>query len=97
VEFVAVTNDVFSEIGRHYVTLWMRGDPGASEADIREPREIAELGWFAPTALPAPLFLSLHHLLSGAAFPTIPAALPPEWRAAATGATVPSPTTSRSR
>jgi 8-oxo-dGTP diphosphatase len=26
VEFVAITNDVLTDTGKHYLTIWMRGD-----------------------------------------------------------------------
>lgn len=83
VEFVALTNDIFPEAGKHYVTIWMRGDPGTAQAAIREPREVSALGWFAPDELPTPLFVSIRHLLSGQSLPPTPVALPAEWRTAA--------------
>ena len=27
VEFVAITNDVLADAGKHYLTVWMRGEP----------------------------------------------------------------------
>jgi 8-oxo-dGTP diphosphatase len=72
VEFVAVTNDIFTAEGKHYVTLWMRGEAAAGEASVRDAAEVAEVGWFAPDALPAPLFLSLENLLAGHCLPANP-------------------------
>ena len=67
--FVAVTNDIFESDGRHYVTVWMRADADAGEPSVQDPAEAAEVGWFAPDRLPAPLFLSLANLLAGRALP----------------------------
>ena len=48
VQFVAVTNDVLADAGKHYVTLWMRGEANDDAAVIGDPAEIAELDGFLP-------------------------------------------------
>jgi 8-oxo-dGTP diphosphatase len=63
--FVGVTNDVFADDGKHYVTLWFEaehagGDPQALAAD-----ELTEAGWFEEEGLPSPLFPPLLNLLEG--------------------------------
>lgn len=75
-EFVAITNDVFADTGRHYVTIWMRGDPDGAEAVIADADEIAEVGWFDPAALPAPLFLFFENLLARNCLPPAPSNMP---------------------
>src|SRR5256885_8874721 len=57
VEFVAITNDVLADVGKHYLTVWMRGDGDVAEPVNGDPDEIKEIGWFAPDALPKPLHL----------------------------------------
>ncbi len=72
VTFVAVPNDVFAESEqphRHYVTLWVRGAYVAGEPTVASAREMTEVGWFAPGALPSPLFLPLANLLAGRCYP----------------------------
>src|SRR5688572_29866416 len=54
VEFVAITNDVLQDVGRHYVTIWMRADVEDTEPVIGDPAEIAAAKWFAPSDLPEP-------------------------------------------
>jgi 8-oxo-dGTP diphosphatase len=76
VEFLAVTNDVFADAGKHYITVWMRGETEDGTARISDPAEVAEVGWFDPAALPAPLFLSLENLLAGRCLPPDAAATP---------------------
>jgi 8-oxo-dGTP diphosphatase len=58
VQFVAVTNDVLADLGKHYITLWMRGDADSAAGQIGDLGEIVEIGWFSPDALPAPFCTS---------------------------------------
>ena len=67
----AITNDVFAEEGKHYVTLWMRAGAAQGEPAVRDRAEVAELRWFDPDALPAPLFLSLANLIAGRGLPSL--------------------------
>ena len=68
-EFVAITNDVLADVGKHYVTIWMRGEADDAGATIGDAAEIAEVGWFAPEALPSPLHLYFQNLLEGRCWP----------------------------
>ena len=76
VEFVAITNDVMADAGKHYVTIWMRADVDGAAPTIGDTAEIAEAGWFAPDALPQPLQLYFENLLAGRCLPPAPANLP---------------------
>jgi 8-oxo-dGTP diphosphatase len=62
IRFRSVTNDVFEETGKHYVTVWMEGKT-TGEPFIATECEVAEIGWFAWDVLPQPLFLPLENLL----------------------------------
>ena len=66
IEFVGITNDYFEEIGRHYITIWMRGEAGEGDAVVGDAEEILEVGWFERSQLPAPLLLSFSNLIGGA-------------------------------
>lgn len=68
VRFGAVTNDVFEDEARHYLTVWMEADHLSGEATIRAAHEMSEVGWFAWDALPSPLFLSFVNLLEGRSY-----------------------------
>lgn len=68
VRFRAVTNDVFAETGKHYITLWMDGT-ATGEPTIASEREISEIGWFPWDALPQPLFLPLENLVKQNSYP----------------------------
>ncbi|MEY2549765.1 MAG: 8-oxo-dGTP diphosphatase [Verrucomicrobiota bacterium] len=76
VEFVAITNDVLADVGKHYVTVWMRGDADGVSTQIGDTAEIIELGWFSPHELPSPLHLYFQNLLEGRCWPRSPSNLP---------------------
>ena len=68
IRFRAVTNDIFEETGKHYVTVWLEGTP-AGEPFIAAEREVEEIGWFDWDALPQPLFLPLENLVKEKSYP----------------------------
>ena len=65
VKFKAMTNDFFEQEGKHYISIWMEGKYIGGEAIINADYEMSDVGWFAWTDLPRPLFLSLQNLLEG--------------------------------
>ena len=69
IRFRAVTDDVFEETGKHYVTLWMKGITTSNDPMIAAENEVAEIGWFAWDSLPEPLFLSLENLIKENSYP----------------------------
>jgi 8-oxo-dGTP diphosphatase len=71
VAFRAITNDVFTAEGRHYITIWMEGRYTGGEPTVAAPEESSEIGWFSWNGLPQPLFLPLQHLLDGQRYPPI--------------------------
>ncbi len=64
VTFCTITNDIFAEEGKHYVTIWMEGKYASGEARVKSAREMSAVGWFPWNALPTPRFLPLEHLLA---------------------------------
>lgn len=76
VQFVAVTNDVLTDTGKHYVTIWMRGDPDDQCSAIGDAAEITEIRWCDPEALPGPLHLFFKNLLEGRRLPQSPPNMP---------------------
>jgi len=69
IRFQAVTNDMFEETGKHYLTLWMEGRTTSNDPLIAAEDEVAEIGWFAWDSLPDPLFLSLENLIKANSYP----------------------------
>ena len=62
---VGITNDVFEDDGKHYVTLWFEAAHLSGEAAGLATYELTEVGWFHENALPEALFLPLRNLLQG--------------------------------
>ncbi|MBX3061722.1 MAG: NUDIX domain-containing protein [Anaerolineae bacterium] len=65
VSFVGITNDVFTDTGLHYITIWMRAALIEGDPVVAAPEEVEEIGWFSLGGLPQPLFLPLEHFFSG--------------------------------
>lgn len=53
---LGVTNNVFPEITRQYVTVWFEAAYLSGEARLTDPKEVSEVGWFPISSLPSPLF-----------------------------------------
>lgn len=70
VHFRGMTNDIFPDSGKHYITIWMQGTLVSGEPALTSPREASAVGWFAWDALPQPLFLPLAHLVTGRVYTT---------------------------
>jgi 8-oxo-dGTP diphosphatase len=68
VRFRCVTNDVFEEEGRHYITVWMDAR-STGEPYLAAEEEADEIGWYAWDALPQPLFLPMEHLVRVNSYP----------------------------
>ncbi|MBV8716890.1 MAG: NUDIX domain-containing protein [Chloroflexi bacterium] len=62
VEFVGVTNDIFAEEGRHYVTLFYSAQLERGTPRVCEPEKCDAWQWWPWDALPENLFLPLKHL-----------------------------------
>jgi len=67
--FRTLTNDVFEQEGKHYITIWMDCQTAPGDPSIAAEAEVAEIGWFAWEALPRPLFLPLENLLKKNSYP----------------------------
>lgn len=59
---VAVTNDVFADEGKHYVTLFIQADQFSGELTLNEPEKCLAWQWFDWHDLPSPLFTPLINL-----------------------------------
>lgn len=64
--FVAVTNDVFKEEDKHYISIFMKVIITESQTVHNlEPHKTEEWKWFSLDRLPSPLFPPIKRLLSG--------------------------------
>ncbi len=57
------TNDIFTEEGRHYITLFFTAECDPGKAQVLEPDKCEGWAWFAWDNLPQPLFLPIQNLL----------------------------------
>lgn len=70
ITFRCVTNDVFTQEQKHYITLWFDAEYASGELKVQAPEEESDAGWFDQDALPQPLFLPLQHLVEGKVYST---------------------------
>ena len=63
VRHVGFSADVFEDVARHYVTLFVEAGGFTGELELLEPRRCERWEWFAWNALPAPLFAPLASLV----------------------------------
>ncbi len=61
-KIVTLTNDIFKEEGKHYITIFLITDT-KEEPIAREPELCEKWEWFSWYDLPKPLFLPIQNLL----------------------------------
>jgi len=64
ISFYALSNDVFTDTGKHYITLHMRADVDDPTITNQEPDKHKDWQWFAWNNLPQPLFLPITNMLN---------------------------------
>jgi 8-oxo-dGTP diphosphatase len=62
-KFIGVTNDIFYEEKKHFITIFMKADYNYGELKLMEPEKCSEWGWFSWDNLPKPLFLPIENLI----------------------------------
>ena len=65
VRFRAITNDIFVEDEKHYITIWMEGEYSSGEPIVNAAYEMCEVGWFSWDELPNELFLPFRNFIEG--------------------------------
>ncbi len=61
--FATITNDLFHQSNKHYVTLFVVCDHKHGTPRVKEPDKCEEWAWFYWNEFPKPIFLSLKNLL----------------------------------
>jgi 8-oxo-dGTP diphosphatase len=56
IRFLTITNDIFADEGKHYVTIWLTADWAANEPMCKEPEKIKAVEWCTMDNLPKNLF-----------------------------------------
>ena len=64
IELVGVTNDIYTEETKHYITLHLRAKNYKGEEKIMEPDKASDMKWFSINALPENMFLSAKNFFS---------------------------------
>lgn len=64
-EFIAVTNDIFKEEEKHYISIFMKSEYKGCEVKNVEPAFAGDWGWYSLDSLPEHLFLPLNQLVEG--------------------------------
>lgn len=63
IRFGTVSNDIFEDENKHYITLIMIANHDTGEPQILEPEKCAGWEWFKWEELPKPLFLPIVNIL----------------------------------
>jgi 8-oxo-dGTP diphosphatase len=61
-QYAAISNDIYTQEEKHYVTIFMVCDYISGEAQVMEPEKCEQWEWFDWTKLPQPLFLSIQNV-----------------------------------
>lgn len=62
IKIEGVTNDIFEEEGKHYITIWITSQWKQGEPHIKEPDKLLDLRWYNFDTLPEELFLPWRQL-----------------------------------
>lgn len=68
IRFLAITNDIFKEENRHYITIAVAADYISGKVE-RNEEETSDMGWFSLESLPEPLFVPVKNLLDNNCYP----------------------------
>jgi len=73
IKFASVTNDIFPEEEKHYITIFLIADYYSGELKTMEPEKCTDWGWFRWDNLPQPLFRPIINLIRQGFDPDTPA------------------------
>lgn len=62
-QIAGITNDIFVDSGKHYVTVMMKTSQFSGTPEIKEPDKFEKWQWFELSALPGNLFLPVKNFL----------------------------------
>ena len=68
IKILGFTEDFFEKEGKHYITVWLKGDWLSGELK-KSDREFSEIGLFDLKKLPAPLFTTFKNFVDGKLLP----------------------------
>jgi 8-oxo-dGTP diphosphatase len=62
-KFIGVTNDIFADERKHYITIFIQADHKSGIPEVMEPEKCYEWKWFEWDSHPEPLFLPIKNLI----------------------------------
>jgi len=62
IKFGTITNDMFKEEGKHYITVYMISEYDEGDVRIMEPHKCEEWRWVEWEDIPSPVFLAMQNL-----------------------------------
>lgn len=68
--FRCITDDVFEDEQKQFITIWMVAHYDGGEPKVNAPDELDEVQWFQWDSLPSPLYLPMQDLLAGKTWPS---------------------------
>ena len=68
--FRCITDDVFEDEQKQFITIWMVAQYNGGEPEVKAPDEESEVRWFTWDSLPSPLYLPFQHLIEGKTWPS---------------------------
>ncbi|HLI08390.1 MAG TPA: NUDIX domain-containing protein [Ktedonobacteraceae bacterium] len=68
--FRCITDDVFEDEQKQFITIWMVAQYNGGEPKVNAPDEESAARWFTWDSLPSPLYLPFQHLLEGKTWPS---------------------------
>lgn len=71
VKIAGITNDVFEQEGKHYITIWVTSEWKSGKPQLMEPDKFLDLDWHDFQTLPSNLFLPWIELQKSDFFPSI--------------------------
>ena len=63
-QFANITNDIFVDENKHYITIFMTANHDSGEPMIMEPEKCECWEWYDWNNMPSPLFLPIENLIN---------------------------------
>ena len=71
VNIAGITNDIFKNESKHYITIWVTSNWKKGKPKINEPDKFLKVDWYSFRTLPKNLFLPWKELLKSDFYPQI--------------------------
>lgn len=62
-KFIDITNDIYKDINRHYITIFYKAEYLSGNIKNKEPKKCKEIKWIAKEDFPKNVFMPINNLL----------------------------------